>query len=286
VIQVIKEKRTGKEKRFPLPEHCPVCGSKVTRPEGEVVVRCQRLDCPAQVKERIKHFASRNGMDIEGLGEKNVELLYSEGLIRHFTDIFKLKKEDLLNLPRFGDKSAENLLKAIQDSKKTTLARFLYALGIFHVGEYAAKLLAQNFKDIEDLYHVRPEVIERIPQMGEKIARSVSEFFSDEENLKTIEELRELGLTLSNPDYRSEKKEMGALEGLTFVITGTLPLPRKEIEEMISRSGGHPASSVSRKTDYLLAGESPGSKLEKARSLGVKVISFEDLQKMIKGGSR
>ncbi len=286
VIKVITDRRTGNEKRVTPPEFCPACGSRVVRPEGEVVVRCQRLDCPAQVRERIKHFASRNGMDIEGLGEKNVELLYSEGLIRHFTDIYKLRKEDLVSLPRFAEKSAENLITAIGRSKNTTLARLLYALGIIHVGEYASKLLARNFKEIEDLYHVRPEAIERIPQMGEKIARSVSDFFSDEENLKTLDELRELGLRVTNPDFDDSGKEEGALDGLTFVITGTLPLPRKEVEGMISRNGGHPASSVSRKTDYLVAGENPGAKIEKARSLGVKVISFEDLQKMIKGGSR
>ncbi|RMG02101.1 MAG: NAD-dependent DNA ligase LigA [Nitrospirae bacterium] len=281
VVQVIKDKRTGKERVFPIPEKCPVCGSELVRPEGEVVVRCQRLDCPAQVKERIRHFASRGGMDIEGLGEKNVELLYSEGLIRHFTDIYKLRQEDLENLPRFGKKSAENLINSIERSKETTLSRFLYALGIIHVGEFAAKVLSAHFRTIEDLYHVDSDRIEALPQMGEKIARSVSGFFNDEENLKTIEELKSRGLKITNPDYQGEGVGSRLLEGLTFVITGTLPVARKEVEEMIHRAGGHPASSVSKKTDYVVAGENPGSKLEKARKLGVKVITYDDLLSMI-----
>jgi len=281
VITVIKEKRTGKEKTFPIPEKCPVCGSRVMREEGEVAVRCIGLDCPAQVQERIRHFASRAAMDIEGLGEKNVELLYSKGLIGHFIDIYKLKKDDLLQLPRFAEKSAQNLIDAIEKSKHATLSKFLYALGIVHVGEYAAKLLSENFERLEGLYNIKPERIMEIRQMGEKIAQSVANFFNDPENLRTIERLKTLGLKITNPDFKGRKKEKRPLDGLTFVITGSLPKPRKEVEDMIENLGGHTSSSVSRSTDYLVVGEEPGSKLQKARSLGVKTVSHEELLKII-----
>lgn len=282
VITVIKEKRTGKERRFPPPEECPVCGSKVVRDEGGVAYRCIGLNCPAQVQERIRHYASRGAMDIEGLGEKNVELLYTNGLINHFVDLYKIKKDDLLKLPRFAEKSAQNLIDAIERSKKTTLARFLYSLGILHVGEYAAKLLARNFKRLEDLYRIKPERITEIRQMGEKIAESISRFFNDPENLRTLETLKSLGLKITNPDYEEGVKTR-PLDGLTFVITGTLPRPRKEVEELIESMGGHASGSVSSSTDYLIVGESPGSKLKKAETLGVKRISYEEFLKMIEG---
>jgi DNA ligase (NAD+) len=281
VLTVIKEKRTGKEKRFPIPEKCPACGSKVVREEGEVAVRCVSLHCPAQIQEKIIHFASRGGMDIEGLGEKNVELLYSRGLIKHFEDIYKLNKSDLLKLPRFAEKSAQNLLEAIERSKNATLAKFLFAIGILHVGEYAAKILAKNFKNLESLYYVKPENIIEIKQMGEKIASSISIFFNDEKNIKTLDTLNDLGLKLSNPDYVSGKKESKALEDLTIVITGTLPKPRKEIEDLIASHGGHASSAVSASTDYLLLGDDPGSKLQKAEALGVKTISYDELLRLM-----
>ena len=251
------------------------------REEGEVAARCIGLNCPAQVQEKIRHFASRGAMDIEGLGEKNVELLYSKGLISHFIDIYRLKKENLLDLPRFAEKSAQNLTDAIEKSKKTTLSRFLYALGILHVGEYAARLIAKNFEILEDLYNVKSEKIMGIKQMGEKIARSVSNFFSDPENIKTLKSLKSLGLKISNPDFEVKKKEKLPLEGLTFVITGTLPKPRNEIEDMIEDLGGHATSSVSKSTDYLVVGKEPGSKLQKAEALGVKRISYEELLRII-----
>ena len=286
VVMVIKEKRTGKEKTFRIPEKCPICGSRIVRGEGEVAVRCVGLNCPAQVQERIRHFASRGAMDIEGLGEKNVELLYSRGLINHFVDMYRLKKEDLLELPRFAEKSAQNLIDAIERSKHTTLARFLYALGIIHVGEYASKLLAKNFEKLEDLYKISPERITEIKQMGEKIARSVSDFFNDPENLHTLKTLESLGLKITNPDFVGKKKEKRPLEGLTFVITGTLPKPRDEVEELIESLGGHASSAVSASTDYLVVGGDPGSKLQKAQALGVKTISYEEFLKMIEKKSK
>ncbi len=281
IIAVIREKRTGMEKRFPPPEKCPVCGALVEKEGGGVAFRCIGLNCTAQVIERIRHYASRAAMDIEGLGEKNVGLLYSKELVRHFIDIYRLKKQDLLQVPRFAEKSAQNLIDAIERSKKTTLARFIYSLGILHVGEYAAKVLAGNFKNIEDLYHVKPDRIIRIKQMGEKIAESVSRFFNDPENLITLDTLKSLGLKISNPDYEVESPEGRPLEGLTFVITGTLPRPRREVEELIEGMGGHASSAVSKSTDYVVAGEAPGSKLRKAQALGIKTISYEELLRII-----
>jgi DNA ligase (NAD+) len=281
VMMVIKEKRTGKEKPFSIPAKCPVCGSKVVREEGEVAIRCVGLNCSAQVQEKIKHFASRGAMDIEGLGEKNVELLYSKGLINHFVDMYSLKKEDLLELPRFAEKSAKNLIDAIGKSKHPTLSRFLYALGIVHVGEYSAKILSKNFEKLEDLYKVSPERIMEIRQMGEKIALSVSEFFNDPENVHTLNRLKSLGLKITNPDFEGKETMEKALEGLTFVITGILPKPRNEVEDLIELHGGHVSSSVSASTDYLVVGEEPGSKLQKAKALRVKTISYNELLKII-----
>ena len=279
VIAVVKEKRTGLERLFPIPENCPACGSRVVREEGEVAVRCTSLHCPAQVQEKIIHFSSRGGMDIEGLGEKNVALLYSRGLIKHFEDIYRLRKADLLILPRFAEKSAQNLIDAIEKSRQGTLAKFLFAIGIIHVGEYAAKLLARNFNRLEDLYHVKPERILKIKQVGEKIANSVTAFFDDDENIRILDTLKALGLQLRNPDYPAGTEE-GPLTNLTFVVTGTMPKPRKEIEKLIEQLGGHAASAVSKSTDYLIAGEDPGSKLKKAKNLGVKTISYDDFLKM------
>jgi DNA ligase (NAD+) len=281
VIEVVKEKRTGDEKSPPIPEKCPACGSIVVREEGEVAVRCVSLYCPAQVQEKIIHFASRGGMDIEGLGEKNVELLYSRKLIHHFEDIYRLKKEDLLQLPRFAEKSAQNLIDAIGRSKKTTLAKFLFAIGILHVGEYVARLLSKNFYGIEDLYRIKPEKLTEIKQMGEKIADSVSTFFNDERNIETLESLKSLGVTIENPDFESHEKRAKPLQGKTFVITGTLPESRKEVEQMIELYGGRASGSVSRSTDYLVTGENPGSKLKKAEEFDIKRISYEELLELL-----
>lgn len=282
VVNVIKEKRTGAEKHFRPPEKCPVCGSAVERDEGVVAFRCIGLNCTAQVQQRIGHYVSRAAMDIEGLGEKNVELLYSQGLIKHFVDIYKIKKEDLLELPRFAEKSAQNLIDAIEKSKETTLARFLYSLGIIHVGEYAAKLLARNFRNLEDLYHVTPERITELKQMGEKLAESISLFFNDPENRHTLESLKSYGLKISNPDFMGDKNGKRPLDGLTFVITGTLPRPRNEVEELIESMGGHATGTVSKSTSYLVAGENPGSKLKKAEDLKINIISYDKLMYLLK----
>jgi DNA ligase (NAD+) len=283
VVTVIKEQRTGHEKKFPPPGTCPVCGSHVVREVDEVAYRCIGLNCEAQVLEKIIHYASRGAMDIEHLGEKNVELLYNQGLIKHFIDLYKLKKEQLLELPRFAERSAQNLIDAIEKSRTTTLSRFLYALGILHVGEYAAKQLAKNFKNINDLYRVKPERIMEIKQMGEKLAEAISGFFNEKENLQTLDALMKLGMKVNNPDYESERaiKAKRSLEGLSIVITGTLSRPRQEYKEMIERLGGHVAGSVSKKTNYVLAGEAAGSKLDMARELGVKVVDEKEFMKIV-----
>ena len=281
VVEVMKEKRTGSERRSHIPRHCPACGSTVVREEGEVAARCVALDCPAQIQEKIIHFASRGGMDIEGLGEKNAELLYSNGLIKHFEDIYRLTREDLLGLPRFAEKSARNLIDAIARSKDATLAKFLFAIGILHVGEYAARLLAKHFRTLEELYGIEYERVLRIKQIGDKIAASVVSFFNDPKNIKTLETLNALGLRIANPDYAPERHGKLPLEGVTFVITGTLPRPRKEIEDDIERRGGHVAAAISKNTDYLVAGEEAGSKLRKARALGVRIISYDELMKLM-----
>jgi len=284
VVEVIKEKRTGEEKAVAVPESCPVCGSAVVREKSEVAVRCVSLSCPAQIQEKIIHFASRGGMDIEGLGEKNVALLYSRGLIERFEDIYKLKKSDLLSLPRFAEKSAQNLIDAIERSKRTTLAKFLFAIGIPHVGEYGARLLASNFRTLEGLYGTSPEKVLRIKQVGETIADSVATFFGDEGNIKTFESLRSSGVTPENPDFTAGRGIRGTLEDLTFVITGALPKARSEVEELIEKNGGRSASQVSAGTDYLVVGENPGSKLAKAESLGIRKITYEQLAEMVKEG--
>ena len=246
-------------------------------------MRCININCPAQAIERIAHFASRGAMDIAGLGEKTVELLYENGLIKRFVDIYRLKREDLLALPRHAEKSASNLINAIERSKNTVMSRFLYALGIPHVGEFASKLLARNFRNIEELYHVRPEQVSAIKQIGDKIALSVSEFFSDKGNIEALDTLKELGMRITNPDYTKGKAAgKKPLDGLTFVITGTLPRPRKEVEEMIEAAGGRAAGSVSTSTSYVVVGEEPGSKLEKANGLGIKTISYDELIKLLR----
>jgi len=242
------------------------------------------LNCEAQVLEKIRHYASRSAMDIEHLGEKNVELLYHQGLVRHFGDIYRLKKEQLLDLPRFAERSAQNLIAAIEKSKDTTLARFLYALGILHVGEFAAKQLARHFAQIEDLYDVQPDRIMEIKQMGEKLAASISEFFGEKENQRTLATLMKMGLAIKNPDYiGAGSGRKGPFQGMTFVITGTLSKPREEFEAMIEQLGGRAAGSVSKKTSYVVAGSEAGSKLDKARELGVKVLTETEFLKLAGG---
>jgi DNA ligase (NAD+) len=283
IPHIVAVKHKGGEGKFPPPAECPECGSSVERDEGGVAYRCIGINCAAQVQERIKHYASRSAMEIEGLGEKNIKLLYAHGLVKHFIDIYALKKEDLISLPRFAEKSAQNLLNAIEKSKATTLTRFIYSLGIIHVGEYASKLIAKNFKDINALYNIEAEHIASIKHMGEKTAESVSKFFIESQNINVLKKLETVGLKISNPDFDAEITGERRLSGLTFVITGTLSMPRKDLEELIEKNGGRVSKSVSNKTSYLVLGGSPGSKLKKAKSLGINTLSYDDLLKLIQG---
>ncbi len=289
VVAVMTEKRNGREKPYYFERKCPACDSTVIREEGEVAFKCIGLNCSAQAKEKMRNYASKAAMDIEGLGEKNVELLYSEGLVHHFSDIYRLEKEKLLKLPSFAEKSAQNLMDSIKRSKKTTLSRFIYSLGINYVGEYSAKLLARKFATIDDLYEVKIQDLKKIEQIGEKVATSVSVFFNDQANINTLKSMKDFGLDLSNPDFRTEKSESEEektkklpFDGLIFVITGTLHKPRMEIEQYIESLGGRTSKSISKNTDYLIAGEKLGSKLKKAKELGVNTISYNELMELSK----
>ncbi len=280
VVAVVKSKRTGKERKFRMPDRCPVCGAQVERPEGEVVARCINFACPAQVKARIQHFASRGGMDIEGLGTKLVEQLVEKGLVRSPADLYFLKKEQLVGLERMAEKSAENLLNALEASKDRPLARCIYALGIRHVGEHVAEVLAERFGSLEALMDASYEDLEATPEVGPVVARSVREFFEREDNRRAVARLREGGVKFPSVEPRAAAD--GKLAGKTFVFTGALSrFSRSEAEALVRQHGGRAASSVSTNTDFVVAGEKPGSKLAKAEKLGVKVISEDDFAKML-----
>lgn len=280
VLEVLIDKRGGSEITINPPDYCPVCQSKTISEEDEIALRCININCEAQVLERIRHFASKSAMDIEGLGEKTVNLLFKHGLIKHFSDLFKIKESDIVSLPGFAQKSASNLIKAIQESKNTTLTRFLLSLGILHVGEFSARLISSHFKDIKDLYYIDIEKLILIKQIGQKTALSISKFFNSHENIKTIEELLCMGLKIANPDYNNEHTL--TIENVkNLVITGVHPLPRQQIQEMIIKRGWKVSDSVSKNTDYLIAGEKAGSKLKKAEELGIKIINFEEFINLI-----
>ena len=279
VVEVLKEERTGKEKKFHIPDKCPVCGSKVVR-EGAYYRCTGGLSCIAQLKRSIQHFASKGAMDIEGLGGKIVDLLVDNGLVRRISDLYNIRKEDLLKLPRFAEKSADNLIKAIEKSKEQPLPRFIYALGIPNVGEHIARVLAENFKSIENLKKAREENLLRIYEIGPEIAESVVSFFSEKRNLEELDRLARAGVKALTEVM--EEKKPGILEGKTFVFTGELDsFTREEAKRIVEELGGRAASSVSRKTDYVVVGKNPGSKYEKAKQLGVKIISEDEFKKLI-----
>ena len=280
VVKVIKEARTGTERDIPIPEKCPICRSNVVKDTEEVAIRCPNIRCPAQVKERIIHFASRDAMDIEGLGEKWVNILVDRGLLSDYGDIYYLKYEDLIKIERMGEKSVSNLLKAIENSKTRPLANLIYALGIRHVGVYASEILAEQFNSIEELKNSTFERLSSISGVGPIMAESIIEFFKNEGNLKVLEKLRKAGVRM---EKEKVEKKMDLLTGLTFVVTGTLKnYSRDEIHNYIKKLGGKVSTSVSKNTDYLICGENPGSKLEKARAIGVKIISEEEFIELVK----
>ncbi|MTI54485.1 NAD-dependent DNA ligase LigA [Geosporobacter ferrireducens] len=281
VVRVLFEERTGEERIFEIPKACPECGAETVRLEGEAVTRCVNSACPAQLRRGIIHFVSRDAMNIDGLGESIVTLLLDQGLIQDAADLYYLKKEELVPLERMGEKSAQNLIDAIEKSKKNSLDRVIFGLGIKLVGARAASLLAEAFGSMDDFIHAGYEQIISIPEIGDKMAESIRNYFLEERNLMVIEKLRRAGVNME-VQKKALKAEEQKLEGLTFVITGTLSKYRRnEAKEMIERLGGKVSGSVSKKTDYVLAGEEAGSKLEKALELGVSVLDEAAFETMI-----
>lgn len=277
VVKVVKEKRTGHEKAFHMPKNCPVCGADLFRPEGEVITRCINAACPAQVMGKIIHFCTRAAMDIEHVGPALVEQLVKAKLVEDVADLYKLEKKDLLKLERFADKSAQNVIDSIADSKARPFDRFIYALGIRMVGRHVASLLAQYYDSVDDLVDVKPNDLEKIPGIGPKVAEAVSRFFSEKENRHLIEELRQAGVKVKGERVKGPQP----LRGKTFVFTGGLEtITRPEAEDLVRSLGGHPSSSVSKETDYVVAGTEPGSKFDKAKKLGVKIISEQEFKKL------
>ncbi len=278
VLQALPSLRTGKEKKFKIPQKCPVCSSKLIRKPGEVDFYCSNKNCFALRRRFLYHFVSKKAFNIVKLGPKIIDRFIEEGLISNAIDIFKIKKEDIASLFRFGEKSAQNLINSIERAKKIPLSRFIFALGIRHVGEETANDLANHFGSIERLKKASFEEINSIPDIGDVVAKSIFDFFRNKENLKLIDGLIKAEVKIIKPEKIETK-----LKGLTFVFTGALKtMTRDEAKEKVRLLGGDVSSSVSKETDYVVCGESPGSKYEKAKKLGVKIISEEEFLKMIK----
>ncbi len=279
IVKVIEEKRPKNAKEFDFPKKCPSCGEKVSWSEEDVIARCLNSDCPDQVKEGISHWASKDAMNIDGLGWRIVEFLFEEKIIKTVADLYRLKSTQLLHLEGFGEKSAQNLLNSIEESKSRVLARFIFGLGIRHVGETLAKTLASRFGSIEKLQTTSIEDLIEVPEIGEEVAKSIVEWFSKSKNKKIIKELHELGVI----PQKAEGPKSAALKGETIVVTGTLPtLKRDEAHAIIESHGGVVGSSVTKKTTMLLVGDDAGSKLEKAKQLGTKIIEEEEFLKLVK----
>ena len=279
VIKVLKDKRTGSEKRFSPPEKCPACGSKAIKDKSEVALRCENVSCPALLKNNVLHFASRNAMDIEGLGEAIVNQLVDKRMIKDCGDIYYLTAEKLEALERLAGKSARNLVGAIEKSKSNPLPRLIFALGIRHVGVHAAWILAKEFGSVKNIAKEPAESLTKIHEIGDVMARSIASFFKKESSRLVLKKLEQAGVNMKG----AIKKTKSLLAGKTIVVTGTLSnFARNEIESLIRELGGNPSSSVSKNTDILLAGELPGSKLKKAKKLGVKIMTEAGFRKLIK----
>ena len=280
VVKVISDKDHPRgHKIFHMPERCPECGGHVVRVEGEADHRCVNTACPAKLRESILHFAARSVMNIEGMGESLVNQLSSRGLVKDLADIYELNQEKLLSLDRVGEKSAANLLREIEQSRKLPLERVIYGLGIRFVGERTAKFLSEHFGSMDALMNASVESLQEVDEVGPRIANSIQEFFAEPRNVALVERLKEHGL-----NFKGEKKQRGtALAGKTFVITGTLAnYSREAAKKLVEDAGGKVSSAVSKKTDYLIAGEEAGSKLDKARELGVPVIDEKQMEQLAK----
>ncbi len=278
VVAVVVASRTGKERKFVFPTHCPECGSKVVRLEDEAVVRCPNARCPAKVSERIIHFASRDAADIEGMGAKMVQLLLEKGLLSDLASLYELRAEKLQELPRMGELSSRNLVDAIEKSKTISLERFIFALGIRHVGERTAMLLARRAKTLDGFLALSRQDLSEIDEVGDEITQSVAEFLSDVEERGTIARLIEHGVRVQPVQALSSN----ALQGKSFVITGTLKvMGRKDAESAIMAQGGKVSGSVSKNTSFVVVGDEPGSKFDKARELGVPTLNEDQFLKMV-----
>ena len=278
VVKIIASKRTGNEIVFRMPDRCPACSSEVVREEDQAATRCVNIDCPAQIKERIKHFAAKGAFDIDGMGNKLVEQMVERGLIRSFGDIFQLDKTAVENLDRMGSKSAQNLIDAVENSKKLPFDRFIYALGIRYVGEHVSKIIADHYHHLDRLVKASREELEAIEGIGPVVAKSIETFFNSAENRNTLAMLLERGVRI---EYGVPQKG-NRLQGKIFVLTGSLAkLSRNQARELIEAAGGKVSGSVSGKTDFLVAGEAPGSKLKRAEELGVVVLDEAGLEALL-----
>lgn len=286
IVEVVKEDRTGDEKDFVMPSVCPECGEPTVRLEGEAAVKCINISCPAQIRRGMIHFVSREAMDIDGMGESIITLFLKEGLIKDVSDIYYLKKEQIVPLERMGEKSADNLIKAIEKSKSNDLWRLINGLGIRFVGVKGAKILASNFSSLDEIMNADVERLQQLEEFGSIMSESVVKFFKEEQNLAVIQKLKDAGVNTEAGEDKSEGIPQ-LFEGMKIVLTGTLPtLKRNQAKEIIELRGGKATSSVSKSTTFVLAGEEAGSKLTKANDLGIKVIDEDMFLKLSEMGSK
>ncbi|MCD6472689.1 NAD-dependent DNA ligase LigA [Candidatus Aerophobetes bacterium] len=284
VVKVIKGKRKGIEKKFSMPVRCPVCGAKVVRLEDEAVARCIGSSCPAQLKEKIAHYAQRTAMNIEGLGDKLIEQLVDKGFVYDIADLYKLDLSTFSSLERMGEKSSKNLLHQIEESKNRPFARLIFALGIRYVGIRGARILSDNFSSIDELSKVKKENLEAIPEIGPRTAQSIVLFFKEEKNKELLEKLKKLGVWMEKSREASEEVKKTLLSGKRFVFTGSLEhFTREEAKSIVERLGGRAVSNVSKNVNYVVIGKNPGSKYEKAKRLGLDILTEKEFDETIKG---